>query len=170
MLPLFRAAGMLALMALGACSEPPHPLERYLGQLPADTVAALPGLDWPAGTILCPLGMYQSELPGAEPLAQRVNAFLAQKQFRGDEGHWSLIAVKPSTAGGAPIEQWLFKRADYDVISDPQRVARDVQTVAAGFAPRACVAVEQARVLATRTAGSGRKLLIFGVQQGLQAR
>ena len=173
MMPLFRAAGMLALMALmafGGCSEQAHPLDRSLGQLRPDTVAALPGLDWPAGTMLCPLSLYQSELPSSEPLAERVNAFLAQKQFLGDEGHWSLIAVKPSTAGGAGIEQLLFKRADYDVISDPQHIARAVQTLPAGFVQRACVAVEQARVLATRAAGSRRMLLIFGTRQEPHAR
>ncbi len=96
---VFRAAGMLALMALGACSEEWHPLDRHLAQLRPDAVAALPDMAWPAGTLLCPLAMYQSELPDSEPLAESVNAFLEQKQFLGDEGHWSLIVVKPLPAG-----------------------------------------------------------------------
>ena len=162
MMPLLRAAGMLVLMVLGACSVEKHPLDRHLAQLPPDTVAALPDMGWPAGTLLCPLTLYQNELPGSAPPADRVNAFLKQKQFLGDEGRWSLIVVKPLPQGDAGIEQLFFKRADYDVINDPQRIARDVQTVPPGFAPQACVTVEQARVLLTREPGSHRKLIIFG--------
>ena len=162
MMPLLRAAGMLALMALGACSAGKHPLDRHLAQLRPDTVAALPDMGWPAGTLLCPLTLYQNELPGSAPPADRVNAFLKQKQFLGDEGRWSLIVVKPLPQGDAGIEQLFFKRADYDVINDPQRIARDVQTVPPGFAPQDCVNVEQARVLLTREPGSHRKLIIFG--------
>ncbi|PHV36377.1 hypothetical protein [Janthinobacterium sp. BJB304] len=163
MQPLFRAAGMLALMALGACSDERHPLERQLLQLRPDTVAALPDMGWPAGTLLCPLALYQNELPGSAPPADRVNAFLKQKQFLGDE-NWSLIVVKPQPAenAGAGIEQLFFKRADYDVINEPPRIARDAQTLPAGFAPQVCVSVEQARVLVTREQRSHRKLVIFG--------
>jgi hypothetical protein len=162
MMPLLRAAGMLVLMVLGACSAEKHPLDRHLAQLPPDTVAALPDMGWPAGTLLCPLTLYQNELPGSAPPADRVNAFLKQKHFLGDEGRWSLIVVKPLPQGDAGIEQLFFKRADYDVINDPQRIARDVQTVPPGFAPQDCVTVEQARVLVTREPGSQRKLIIFG--------
>ena len=162
MMPLLRAAGMLVLMVLGACSVEKHPFDRHLAQLRPDTVAALPDMGWPAGTLLCPLTLYQNELPGSAPPADRVNAFLKQKQFLGDEGRWSLIVVKPLPQGDAGIEQLFFKRADYDVINDPQRIARDVQTVPPGFAPQDCVNVEQARVLLTREPGSHRKLIIFG--------
>ena len=162
MIPLFRAAGMLALMALGACSEERHPLDLHLAQLRPDTVAALPDMGWPAGTLLCPMGLYQSELSDSALRADRVNAFLKKKQFLGDEGHWSLIVVKPLPEGDAGIEQLFFKRADYDVINDPQLIARDVETVPSGFAPQACVIVEQARVLVTREQRSHRKLIIFG--------
>ncbi|WP_298400452.1 hypothetical protein [Janthinobacterium sp.] len=162
MMPLLRAAVMLVLMALGACSAEKHPFDRHLAQLRPDTVAALPDMGWPAGTLLCPLTLYQNELPGSAPPADRVNAFLKQKQFLGDEGRWSLIVVKPLPQGDAGIEQLFFKRADYDVINDPQRIARDVQTVPPGFAPQDCVNVEQARVLLTREPGSHRKLIIFG--------
>ena len=162
MMPLLRAAGMLVLMVLGACSVEKHPFDRHLAQLRPDTVAALPDMGWPAGTLLCPLTLYQNELPGSAPPADRVNAFLKQKHFLGDEGRWSLIVVKPLPQGDAGIEQLFFKRADYDVINDPQRIARDVQTVPPGFAPQDCVNVEQARVLLTREPGSHRKLIIFG--------
>ena len=162
MISLLRAMGMLALMALGACWAEKHPFDRHLAQLRPDTVAALPDMGWPAGTLLCPLTLYQNELPGSAPPADRVNAFLKQKQFLGDEGRWSLIVVKPLPQGDAGIEQLFFKRADYDVINDPQRIARDVQTVPPGFAPQDCVNVEQARVLLTREPGSHRKLIIFG--------
>ena len=162
MMPLLRAAGMLVLMVLGACSVEKHPFDRHLAPLRPDTVAALPDMGWPAGTLLCPLTLYQNELPGSAPPADRVNAFLKQKQFLGDEGRWSLIVVKPLPQGEAGIEQLFFKRADYDVINDPQRIARDVQTVPPGFAPQDCVTVEQARVLLTREPGSHRKLIIFG--------
>ena len=162
MMPLLLAAGMLALMVLGACSAEKHRFDRHLAQLRPDTVAALPDMGWPAGTLLCPMGLYQNELPGSAPPADRVNAFLKQKHFLGDEGRWSLIVVKPLPQGDAGIEQLFFKRADYDVINDPQRIARDVQTVPPGFAPQDCVTVEQARVLVTREPGSHRKLIIFG--------
>jgi hypothetical protein len=162
MKPMFRAAGMLALMALGACSEERHPFERHLAQLRPDTLAALPDMGWPAGTLLCPLTMYQSQLPSSEPLAERANAFLAQKQFLGDEGHWSLIVVKPAPAGDDSIEQLIFKRADYDVINEPEMLKRDAETVPAGFALKTCVPVERTRVLVTRTLGTQRKLIIFG--------
>ncbi|MDO8039241.1 hypothetical protein [Janthinobacterium sp. SUN137] len=165
MIALLRAAGMLALTALGACSAEKHSLDRHLAQLRPVTVAALPDMGWPAGTALCPLGLYQSELSESAPHAGRVNAFLKQKQFLGDEGHWSLIVVKPLPAGDAGIEQLFFKRADYDVLNDPQVIARDVETVPAGFAPQTCVSVEQARVLVTREQRSHRKLLIFGTSQ-----
>ncbi|WP_425254266.1 hypothetical protein ACPJXG_11155 [Janthinobacterium sp. NFX145] len=162
MMPLFRAAGMLALMALGACSEEKHPLDRHLAQLHPVTVAALPDMGWPPGTMLCPMGIYQSELIDPVPHAERVNAFLKQKKFLGDEGLWSLIVVTPVSEGDAGIEQLLFKRGDYDVINDPQIIARDAETVPAGFAPQTCVTVEQARVLVTRAQGTHRKLVIFG--------
>ncbi|MGK5076361.1 hypothetical protein [Janthinobacterium sp. ZB1P44] len=160
--PLFRAAGVLALMALGACSEERHPLDRHLAQLRPGTLAALPDVGWPAGTVLCPLTLYQSELGDSAPHADRVNAFLKQKQFLGDEGHWSLIVVKPLPTGDAGIEKLLFQGADYDVLNDPQVIARDAETVPPGFALRTCVTVEQARVLVTREQRSHRKRIIFG--------
>ena len=161
MIPLGRAAALLALLALGACAQQRHPLDRYLAQLRPDTPVALPGTAWPAGTLLCPLAPYQSDLHGAAPLAERVNAFLKQQRYQGDEGHWSLV-VKPVPAGDAGIEQLVFKRGNDDVINDPQLIRRDAQAMPAGFAPQACVSVEQARVLATRARGSRRTLIVFG--------
>ena len=161
MISLLRAVGMLALMALGACSAEKHPLDHHLAQLPPDTVAALPDMGWPAGMVLCPMALYQSELPDSEPLAGRVNAFLKQKQFLGGES-WSLIVVTPMSEGNAGIEQLLFQRGDYDVINNPQLIARYAETVPSGFAPQTCVTVEQARVLVTREPGLHRKLIIFG--------
>ena len=161
MMPLLHAARMLVLMALGACSAEKHAFDRHLAQLRPDTVTALPDMGWPAGTMLCPLSLYQSALAGSAPLAGRVNAFLKKKQFLGGED-WSLIVVRPLPAGEAGIEQLFFKRADYDVINDPQRIGRDVEKVPAGFAPQTCVTVEQARVLVTREQRAHRKLIIFG--------
>ena len=123
MMPLLRAAGMLALMVLGACSAEKHPFDRHLAQLRPDTLTALPDMGWPAGTLLCPMGLYESELSDSAPHADRVNAFLKQKKFLGEEGRWSLIVVTPMSEGDAGIEQLLFKRADYDVITEPQRIA-----------------------------------------------
>ena len=164
MRPLLRAVGMLALTALGACSAERHPFDRHLAQLRPDTVAALPDMGWPPGTVLCPLTMYQSELPGSAPPADRVNAFLKQKQFLGDEGHWSLIVVKPQPAenAGAHIEQLFFQRAEYDVINEPEMLRRDGGTLPTGFVPQTCVPVERARVLVTRPQGSDRTLIVFG--------
>ena len=104
MMPLLHAARMLVLMALGACSAEKHAFDRHLAQLRPDTVTALPDMGWPAGTMLCPLSLYQSALAGSAPLAGRVNAFLKKKQFLGGED-WSLIVVRPLPAGEAGIEQ-----------------------------------------------------------------
>lgn len=165
MTPLFRAFGMLALAALCACAEERHPLDLYLEQLRPDTVATLPDMGWPPGTLLCPMTPYQSELRGVEPPADRVNAFLARKKFRGEEGLWSLMVVSPATDGDAGIEYLLFKRAkNFDVINDPELLARDAGTPPAGFTMKTCVPVEQARVLAVREQRSHRILVVFGTQ------
>lgn len=162
---LFRAFGMLALSALCACAEERHPLDLQLDQLRPDTVATLPDMGWPSGTLLCPMTPYQSELRGSEPPADRVNAFLARKKFRGDEGNWSLMVVKPGTEGNAGIEQLMFKRAkNFDVINDPETLKRDAGTIPADFTMRTCVPVEQARVLVTRQQRSHRTLIVFGTQ------
>lgn len=164
MIPLFRAVGMLGLAALCACSEEQHPLDRHLSKLRPVTVATLSGLNWPDGTMLCPLAPYQNELPNSTAPADRVNAFLKRKQFVGDESHWSLIAVKPTPAGDAGIEQLTFKRAGYDIINEPQMLERDAETVQAGFVLKTCVPVDQARVLVTHTKKTNRTLIIFGTE------
>ena len=165
MTPLFRAFGVLCLTLLCACAEQRHPLETCLEQLNPGTVTALPALGWPAGTLLCPMSAYQSELRDTEPPAERVNAFLARKKFLGDESHWSLIVVKPVPAGDAGIEHLIFKHVkNAYVINDPATLARDAAAVPAGFAMQTCVAVEQARVLVVRQQRSNRKLIVFGKQ------
>lgn len=164
MIPLFRAVGMLGVAALCACSEERHPLDRHLADLRPVKVVTLPDMGWPPGTILCTMAIYQSELIDSAPAANRVNTFLKQKQFMGDEGHWSLIVVKPMPEGDAGIEQLLFKRGDYDVINDPNLIIRDAETPPPGFTPQACVPVDKARVLITQTQKSHRKLIIFGTE------
>lgn len=164
MIPLFRAVGMLGLAALCACSEERHPLDRHLAELRPVTVATLSGLDWPAGTMLCPLTNYQDQLPGSEPPADRVNAFLKKKKFVGDEGHWSLVAVKPTPAGDAGIEQLVFQRGDYDVVNEPQRLSDAAETLPATFTLQTCVPVERARVLVTRAQSTHRTLISFGME------
>jgi hypothetical protein len=164
MIPFYRAVGVLGLATLCACSEERHPLDRHLAQLHPETVATLPDMGWPSGTMLCPLTIYQSQLNGSAPPADRVNAFLVQKKFLGDEDHWSLIIVKPAPAGDAGIEQLTFKRAGYDVINDAGMLKRDAETMPAGFALKTCVPVEQARVLVTRQQKSNRTLIVFGTE------
>lgn len=164
MTPLFRAVGMLALTALCACSEVRQPLDQYLAKLRPGTVATLPDMGWPSGTMLCPLTTYQDQLPGSEPPADRVNAFLKQKKFLGDEGHWSLIVVKPTPVSNADIEQLTFKRAEFDIINEPEMLKRDAETVPVGFELKTCMPVEKARVLVTRIQRSNRTLIIFGTE------
>lgn len=162
---LSHAFCIITLAALCACAEQRHPLETYLDQLRPDTVTALPDLGWPAGTLLCPMSAYQSELGATESPAESVNAFLARKKFLGDEGHWSLIVVKPAPAGDAGIEHLIFKHVkNAYVINDPATLARDAAAVPAGFAMQTCVAVEQARVLVVPQQKSNRKLIVFGTQ------
>ena len=165
MTDLFRAFGMLSLAVLCACAEKRHPLDLHLDQLRPNTVSALPELGWPAGTLLCPMTVYQSELHGAQPPADSVNAFLARKKFLGEEGRWSLMVVKPATQGDAGIEHLMIRRAKkFDVINEPEMLARDAGAVPAGFAMKTCVPVEQARILVLPEQGSHRKLIVFGTQ------
>ena len=153
------AAGLLA---LAACTEAQHPLDRHLSRLRPVTIAPLAGLEWPAGTLLCPLTPYQSSLPTSAPQAARVNAFLASKQFLGDETHWSLVAIKPAPAGDASIAHLVFKRGGYDIVTDQGMLKTASGTVPAGFTLQVCVPVEQARVLVTRAVSSPRILIGFG--------
>jgi hypothetical protein len=145
----FRAAGMLMLTALAGCTEQRHPIDLQLSRLRPVTIAPLTGLDWPAGTMLCPLGIYQSKLQGPSPVTERVNAFLTREKFLGDEGYWSLVVVKPTSAGDAGIEQFIFERDDYEVVTWPQVVSDSAVPIPAGFQGQTCVAVENARVLVT---------------------
>lgn len=164
MTPLFRAFGMLALTALCACAEERHPIDFYLQQLRPGTVSTLPDMGWSSGTLLCPMTMYQSQLHGSEPPADRVNAFLTQKKFLGDEGHWLLMVVKPAPAGDAGIEHLMFKRANFDVINEAETLKRDAETMTADFTMQTCVPVEKARVLAAPQQRSNRTLIVFGTQ------
>lgn len=144
-----RVAAMFMLTALAACTEQRHPIDLQLSRLRPVTIAPLTGLAWPAGTMLCPLGIYQSRLEGPSPVTERVNAFLTREKFLGDEGYWSLVVVKPAPAGDAGIEQFIFERDDYEVVTWPQVVSGSAVQIPAGFKGQTCVAVEHARVLVT---------------------
>lgn len=156
-----RAFSVIFLIAISACSDARHPLDEQLSQLKPTAVVALQGLEWPAGTILCPLTPYQSTLPGDSSTAQRVNAYLEKKRFEGDEGHWSLVIVKPAPAGDAGIEQLVFKRGKYDVVTSPAQL----NTVSAAFKLKECVDVKEARVLVTQSGASQRTLISFGTEK-----
>jgi len=76
------------------------------------------------------------------------------------------MVVKPATEGEAGIEHLMFRRAkNFDVINEPEMLARYAATMPAGFAMNTCVPVEQARVLAMRQHGSDRRLIVFGTQR-----
>lgn len=165
-LPMFHIISVLFPVALlSACSDAQHPLDRQLSQLKPTAIVPLEGLPWPAGTLICPLTPYQSELPGDSSTAQRVNAFLAKKQFKGDEDHWSLVVVKPEPAGEAGIEQLVFKRNNYDVITSVEQIGKSTDAVPAAFEPKECVAVQDARVLVTSSGASNRKRISFGTEK-----
>lgn len=157
----FRTIGILALLALGACAQDRHPIDRQLSQMRPDAVVPLMGLEWPAGTLLCPLTPYQDRVPDGALAAARVNDFLKRKQFVGDEGHWSLVVVKPAPAGDDGIEHLIFKRGNYDVVTEEKRVAQAAKAQSQTFTQQACVPVELARVLVTRDQ-SQRNLVSFG--------
>lgn len=146
------------LVAASAYANAQHPLERQLAQLKPIAVVPLERLGWPAGTFLCPLTPYQSTLPGASTTAQRVNAFLGEKRFHGGEGHWSLVVVKPEE-----IEQLVFKRDKYDVITSSAQLRAAAESVPAAFTVKECVEVQEAHVLVTRAGASQRKLISFGM-------
>jgi hypothetical protein len=165
MIKLFRATGVLVLVAIGACSDTRHPLDRQLSQLQPVGILPLDGLEWPSGTSLCPLTPYENSLAGDSSTAQRVNAFLKKKEFKGDEGHWSLVVVKAGSVGEQGIEQLIFKRGDYDVISSSAQLAKAAESVPAAFELKECVEVKEARVLVTRSRASNRKLISFGSER-----
>ena len=156
-----RALSVIFLIAISACSDARHPLDEQLSQLKPTAVVALQGLGWPAGTLLCPLTPYQSRLPGDSSTAWRVNAYLEKKQFEGDEGHWSMVIVKPTPTGDAGIEQLVFKRGKYDVVNSPARRS----TESAAFKPRECVEVKEVHVLVTSSGASQRTLISFGTEK-----
>ena len=164
-IPKFRATSMLLLVALGACANSQHPLDRQLSQLKPIAVVPLVGLEWPTGTLLCPLTPYENALPGASSTAQRVNAFLEKKRFKGDEGHWSLVVVKPALAGEAGIEQLVFKRDKYDVVTSPEWLGKAAESVPATFKLKECVEVQEARILVTRGRTSNRTIISFGTEK-----
>ncbi|MYM32982.1 hypothetical protein GTP38_01285 [Duganella sp. FT94W] len=165
MIVKFRAIGVLMITALGACTDAQHPIDQQLSRLKPVVVAPLVSLSWPAGTLLCPLTPYESALPGASPTAQRVNAFLEKKRFSGDEGHWSLVVIKPAPTGEAGIEQLIFKRGSYDIVTSRQRLGETAESVHVTFEVRQCVEVNEARVLVTRGSASARKLISFGTEK-----
>lgn len=162
-LPL-RPVGLFATAALLACTGTQHPIDRHLSQLRPVAVAPIEGLTWPAGTLLCPLTPYQSALPSAAPIAQRVNDYLKRKRFQGDETHWSLIVVKVAPAGDDGIEQLVFNRGNYDVVNELQILKTAAETLPAGFSLQVCVPTERARVLVTRAQATHRTLIIFGTE------
>lgn len=163
MIPTFRAA-LLVLAALGGCTQAQHPIDRHLSQLRPVTVAPLPDLNWPAGTLLCPLTPYQSQLSNDDSRAQGINTFLKRTAILRDEGHWSLVVVKPATAGTKGIEHLLFKRGNYDVITSPSQLQQAAETLPERFVPRTCVPVEHARVLVARARSTHRTLIMFGTE------
>ncbi len=148
-------------LALGACARTPHPIDRYLSGLRPDVVVPLAGLNLPVGTLLCPLTPYQGALPGTTPVAARVNDFLKRKQFVGDEDHWSLVVIAPATRGDDGIEHLIFKRGNYDIVTDRERVVKAAASLPAAFTLQTCVPVEDARLLVTR-AGAQRTAISFG--------
>jgi hypothetical protein len=164
MIPLLRHVGLLALTALSACTDAQHPIDLYLSQLRPITVAPLAGMNWPTGSQLCPLTSYQNSLPSSAPEAKRVNAFLKRKKFLGDENHWSLVVIKTASAGDDGMELLIFKRGEYDIINEPQRLGKLAGQLPAGFTLQVCVPAERARVLATRAASTHRTLIIFGTE------
>jgi len=169
MMTLHRAVFLLALLALGACARQQHPIDRQLSQLRPDAIVPLVGLDWPAGTLLCPMTPYQGALAAGGPVATRVNDYLRRRQFVGDEDHWSLVVVKPATAGDEGIEHLRFRRGNYDVVTEEKRVADAAkahsqahsQVQSQAFTQQACVPVEHARVLVARDR-SQRTFISFG--------
>lgn len=113
MISLLRQVDLLALTVLSACTDAQHPFDLYLSQLRPVTISPLAGVTWPVGTQLCPLTIYQNSLQLSAPEAKRVNVFLKQKKFLGDENHWSLVVIKAdgARAGEDGIELFVFKLA-----------------------------------------------------------
>jgi hypothetical protein len=165
MMAAMRFAVMLSLTSAIAYAYAQHPLDQQLAQLTPPALVPLQGTGWPAGTLLCPLTPYESAVPGNSEVARRVNAVLEKNRFRGDEGHWSLIVVQPATTGDAGIAQLVFKRRNYDVVRSSSGLRGATTSVPAGFMPKVCVEIQEARILATRGATSHRTTISFGTEK-----
>jgi len=157
--------GALFLVALGACSDTRHPLDRQLSQMKPVAVALLQGLERPKGTLLCPLSPYQSELSGDSATTQRINAFLRKKHFRGDEAHWSLVVVSPALTEAPVIEHLIFERGNYDVVTSLPQPDEATEPVLAKFQPKECVEIQEARILATHGGALHRTQIRFGTSR-----
>lgn len=158
------AAALLALTALAACSDAMHPIEAQLALLRPESITPIADLAYPAGTLLCPMTPYQNSVAGSAPQAQRINAFMGRQNYLGDDGIWSLVTVRPGTTGDDGIEHLVFRRSEYDVINAPAELKKLVEKVPANFEVLACVPVQHASVLATRSRATERKIVSFGRQ------
>jgi len=161
-----RAAALLPLLVLGACSNSMHPLEAHLDLLQPESITSIARLDYPAGTLLCPLTPYQNSVAPAAPEAQRINAFMGRQRYLGDDGTWSLVIVRPGTTGDDGIEHLLLRRSKFDVINSPADLGKLVEKVPADFEVLGCVPVEHASVLTTRSRVTQRKIISFGRRHG----
>lgn len=159
-------AALLPLLALGACSSSMHPLEAQLDLLRPESITSVAGLDYPAGTLLCPLTPYQNSVAAAAPEAQRINAFMGRQRYLGDDSTWSLVIVRPGTTGDDGIEHLLLRRGKFDVINSRESLGKLVEKVPTDFEVLDCVPVEHASVLTTRSRASQRKVISFGRWHG----
>lgn len=159
-------ATLLPLLALGACSSSMHSLEAHLDLLRPESITSVAGLDYPAGTLLCPLTPYQNSVAAAAPEAQRINAFMGRQRYLGEEGTWSLVIIQPGTTGDDGIEHLLLRRSTFDVINSRESLGKLVEKVPADFEVLDCVPVEHASVLTTRSRASQRKVISFGRWHG----
>lgn len=159
-------AALLPLLALGACSSSMHPLEAHLDLLQPESITSVAGLDYPAGTLLCPLTPYQNSVAAAAPEAQRINASMGRQRYLGEEGTWSLVIIRPGTTGDDRIEHLLLRRSTFDVINSRESLGKLVEKVPADFEVLDCVPVEHASVLTTRSRVSQRKVISFGRRHG----
>lgn len=159
-----RLIALASLLLLGACTDKQLALERFLTDVKPGSIATLPDFGWPAGTLLCPMGHYQNQLHSSSAVAQRVNAVLQHSAAHGDEGLWTLVVIRPDTAGADGIGQLVFETKALGVATFASELERAEGGVPAGFTWQECVPAERAKVVALRVV-RGRKMLAFGVQR-----
>lgn len=96
---------MFAAFLISACNQSDPSMASVISKLHTTDLTGVPvavALGMPATTYVCVLEPYGSRVREDGKFADEINNYLAKQDFRGDEGHWTLIY---GSAGNWTIEQ-----------------------------------------------------------------